>query len=172
MQIKIDGEVLEVDKVLAYADLPMLQCGKLEYYVAKDSESAGEAARKYWEDMANDDPKELACIIGDETLIKWGLNQWAGPGSTSVRNLEEWLDLWLDTPEEQWASYDGVERDVEEIEELYEDEEVELSVLEADPSTSDVERHNELLAKATMFIEWQELIDELGFTPTVAYRHN
>jgi hypothetical protein len=113
--LSIDGEIYEIDTVHStrYSYLPMLDCGSTEFYVAADSSEAGEAARKYWEDMAENDPKEFACIIGEETLIQWGLGRSAGPGSTHVRSLQEWLDLSLDVPEEQWASYDGNEREVD-----------------------------------------------------------
>lgn len=80
-----------------------------EYYLFEDSGKAGEAAREYWEDMANNDPSEFTYLVGEQTLVSWALGQFAGPGSTQVTSLEEWLDLWLDTPEEQWAEYDGAE---------------------------------------------------------------
>jgi len=80
-----------------------------EYMVFADTEDAGEQAREYWADMAENDPIEFACIVGEETLIQWGMGHFAGPGTTKVESLGEWLDLWLDTPEEHWASYDGDE---------------------------------------------------------------
>jgi hypothetical protein len=79
------------------------------YIVFKDSTTAGQAARDYFEDMARHDPDELRSIIGDANLIQWGLGNYASPGSTPVKSLEEWLDLWLDAPEEHWATYDGKE---------------------------------------------------------------
>lgn len=82
-----------------------------EYYIFPDSETAGKAAREYWEDLAENDPKEFACLVGEETLIQWGMGHYAGPGTTQVQNLEEWLDLWLNTPEEHFSSYDGLERE-------------------------------------------------------------
>jgi len=111
LMIEIEGEIYEVDEVLEYGYLPMLRIGRWEYYIAQDSEEAGEKAREYWENLAHDDPKELTCLIGEETLIQWGLGQYAGPGYNQVTSLQEWLDLWLNIPEEQWASYDGYERD-------------------------------------------------------------
>lgn len=111
LMVEIEGDIYEVDEVINYGYLPMIRIGRWEYYIAQDSEEAGEKAREYWEDLAHDDPKEFTYLIGEETLIQWGLGQYAGPGSTQVCNLQEWLDLWLDTPEEQWASYDGHERD-------------------------------------------------------------
>lgn len=82
-----------------------------EYYIFRDREQAGEAAREYWEDLAQDDPREFACLVGEETLVQWGFGNYAGPGSTQVKSLNEWLDLWLDTPEEHFASYDSEERE-------------------------------------------------------------
>jgi hypothetical protein len=82
-----------------------------EYYLFRDREEAGEAAREYWEDLALNDPREFTCLVGEETLIQWGLGIYAGPGSTHVKSLEEWLNLWLNAPEEHFASYDGQERE-------------------------------------------------------------
>jgi hypothetical protein len=93
-----------------YGELIETEDGE-EYYIFEDRDQAGEAAREYWEDLAQDDPHEFAYLVGEETLIQWGLGNYAGPGSTQVQNLQEWLDLWLDTPEEQFASYDSQERE-------------------------------------------------------------
>jgi hypothetical protein len=41
------------------------------------------------------------------------MGQPAGPGSNQVSSLSEWLDLWLSTPEEQWAGYDSEENPAE-----------------------------------------------------------
>ena len=135
MNITIDGEIKEVESVHTGGYLPMIETDDgHEYYVAESHEEAGIAARKYWKEMAESDPKEFAYMVGENTLVSWGMNQYAGPGTTQVKSLEEWLDLWLDTPEEEFAGYDGEENDA--------------------TNASD------------------DLIDELGFTPTVAYRHN
>ena len=133
MRVKIDGEIYTVEEVYQGGYLPIVQCDGAEFYVAEDSEAAGKAARRYWEDRANDDAEEFACLVGRETLVAWGLGRSAGPGYSQVRSLQEWLDLWLSTPEEEFASYDGDERQVNRV--------GRLSV-------------------------------ELGFVPTVAYRHN
>lgn len=134
MRIKIDGELYEVRRVFNGGYLPLVETESgEEFYVAEDGEHAGKAARRYWEELANSDPDEFTCLVGAETLTQWGLGRLAGPGSTLVRSLQEWLDLWLDTPEEQWASYDSDERRVQRS---------------------------------------GKVRDELGFIPTVAYRHN
>ncbi len=129
MRIKIDGECEDAE----YAH-GMVTIGKREYYVFEDESEAGDAARKYWEDLAQDDPSEFACLVGEKTLVAWGMGQYSGPGSTQVKSLSDWLDLWLDTPEEHFASYDGNSCDVDECD--------------------------------------SELEEEIGFKPTVAYRHN
>ena len=106
--IEIDGEILEVENVNDnYLDLS----DGTEWIIFETQEAAGEAAREYWEDMAQNDPREFTCMIGEETLVSWALGQYAGPGYTQVKSLEEWLDLWLNTPEEHFASYDGAEHD-------------------------------------------------------------
>jgi len=114
--IAIAGEVYEVNEVNNYGYLPMLTLAGtggrgMEYYIAPSSERAGEQARDYWREMAETDPREFAALVGESTLIAWGLGQYAGPGSTQVKSLEDWLDLWLTTPEECWASYDGTEEE-------------------------------------------------------------
>jgi len=134
--IVIDGEIIDVDHVSdANDECPaMIDEGRRDWYVDEDAETAGVRARERWKNMAENDPKEFVCMVGEETLIKWGMGHYAGPGSTQVRSLEEWLDLHLNAPEEEFASYDGAERDVDFCSET--------------------------------------LVEELGFTPTVAYRHN
>jgi hypothetical protein len=134
MNITIDEEKMEDVEVNTGSYLPMITIGSRDYYLAESTEMAGEAARQYWKELVENDPKEFTCMVGEETLCAWALGNYGGPGSTQVQSLEEWLDLWLDTPEEEFAGYDGTE----------------LEASEAD----------------------EELIGELGFTPTVAYRHN
>ena len=109
--IIIQGEYHRVEKVHDYGWTMLELDDGTEWYFFSSREEAGKEAREYWEDMAHDDPSEFTCIVGEATLVKWALNQYASPGSVSVRNLEEWLDLWLDVPEEHWGSYDGEEVD-------------------------------------------------------------
>lgn len=82
-----------------------------EFYIFESSEAAGEAAREYWEDMADNDKEEFTCLVGSENLIEWALGNAAGPGYSKVNSLEDWFELWEDVPEEQFASYDGTERE-------------------------------------------------------------
>jgi hypothetical protein len=119
MTIEIDGDRHKVVTIsLNWAPDGMAAVetyeGK-EFYLAPDSESAGKAARARWAEMAADDPTEFRHMVGDETLVKWALGQSAGPGNTAVRSLTEWLDLWISTPEEEWAGYDGSEAEVDRV---------------------------------------------------------
>lgn len=114
-RIKINGELFTVSKVYD-GDLPEIETEEGESFIlAEDSEEAGKKAREYWENLAQDDPKEFTCMVGEETLVQWGLELPAGPGYNKVRSLQDWLDLWLNTPEEQWAGYDSEEREVDRV---------------------------------------------------------
>ena len=97
MRIKIDGTIFVIEKVYTNGYLPLVdtESGE-EFYLAESNKAAGEEARRYWEDMAQDDPKEFACLVGETTLVNWALGLADGPGSTKVVGLENWLDLWLD----------------------------------------------------------------------------
>ena len=118
--IKIDGTLYHVKEIHEFGSLPEIETDEGEDFIlALDSGDAGKS--------------EFACIVGESTLVSWALKQWAGPGSSQVQSLDDWLDLHLDVPEEHFASYDGVERDVDRV---------------------------------------GQLADDLGFTPTVAYRSN
>ncbi len=167
MKIKIDGEIYEVRKVHSnHGYLPMVVLeDNSEYYLAESTEAAGEKAREYWEDLAQDDPTEFACLVGEKTLVQWGMGHHAGPGSTQVKSLQEWLDLWLKTPEEQFASYDSAERECKLVTEHdFEEGQCACGASEDDETETECTR-------ATDESE-NELFEELGFAPSVAYRHN
>ena len=89
------------------AELPTGRYGT-ELHLFKDEEEAGEYARDYWKDFIEGDPDTAVEILGAKTLIAWALGQFAGPGTTQVRSLEEWLDLYLDAPDEhfEYGPYD------------------------------------------------------------------
>jgi hypothetical protein len=111
-RIKIDGETYEVEQVVTGGYLPMLVCGKTEFYIAESVEAAGEAARTYWRDMAKQDRREFACIIGEERLVKWALGE---SDEFGISSLDDFLDRVADVPEEQWAGYDGCARDIDRV---------------------------------------------------------
>ena len=142
--VQIDDELIEIDKVHDYGYLPMLSLGQnLDYYIAKSQEDAGIKARKYWKEMADDDPGEFTYIVGESTLIAWALGKSAGPGYTKVTSLEEWLDLFLGCPEEVWGSYDSAELDIQGI------------------STGLLEE-----------LGWKDVIESPSLYNLVVYRHN
>lgn len=105
--VNIEDEILDVE-VMQFGDHNfMVRDRNREWYVFQDENVAGEAAREYYKDMAENDPYEIICMVGRDTLIQWGLGRSAGSGYNQVSSLMEWLNLWLDTPEELFASYDG-----------------------------------------------------------------
>jgi len=65
--------------------------------------------------MAENDPSEFTCIVGEQTLVAWALGQPASPGNVSCSSLTEWLDLVATVPEEEWAGYDHQERTVDRV---------------------------------------------------------
>ena len=133
MAITIDGEEYEIESVFDNGlGVKCIDAGDTEWNVAENAEEAGKAARQYWVDKAENDQQDFICLVGADNLVSWAMGNWAGPGSVSTESLEEWFDLWLDIPEEQWGGYDGMECTVDKCSE--------------------------------------DLEDELGFMPTVAYR--
>jgi hypothetical protein len=108
--IRIDGEFFDVST--SYGDNTVCD-GRMEWHLFASREEAGEEAREYWRHMAERDPAEFRTMVGDETLIAWAFGRYAGAGNIKVSSLSEWLDLWLDTPEEHFAGYDGTEASVE-----------------------------------------------------------
>jgi len=69
----------------------------------KTREDAGQYARQYWEDYVEcESSEEVVNLLGAETLISWALGRSAGPGTSKVNSLEEWLDLYIDTPDEHF----------------------------------------------------------------------
>ena len=215
--IRIDGEFFDVST--SYGDNTVCD-GRMEWHLFSSTEEAGKEARAHWLDMSRNDPREFRAMVGDETLIAWALGEYAGPGSTSVRSLDEWLDLWLDTPEEYFASYDGREARVtaptadereraaflwsvkEALEQglftsdggncggvpvggvtywlMEEGHDGHLGTrFEAHPGGNAIEATEEDLSLAriddeigTFVAEWDALVEDLGYTPTVAYRSN
>lgn len=116
MYVKIYGwdndEELAVKDVYEGGYLPMvtLEDGT-DWYLARDADEAGYAARSYWRDMAQNDPQEFRTIVGDEALVAWALGQPGGPGAVKVNSLDEWFDLVAQHPEEEFAGYDGEEHE-------------------------------------------------------------
>ena len=89
------------------AELPTGSYGT-ELHLFKDEEEAGGYARDYWKDFIEGDRESAIEILGAKTLMAWALGYPAGPGTTQVRSLEEWLDLYKDAPDEhfEYGPYD------------------------------------------------------------------
>ena len=202
--IRIDGDIYNDVTVSTGGYLPMVEDGSSDWYVAEDYEQADAATLTYWQDMADNDPKELVCLIGEKRIVE----MWAN-GTT----LEDFVG---DIPAgEQWGSYNGSESEVEPptaeereraslIEKLRDGEPVEDdancagveidgvtywlmsegegeqgtrfarepggNAIEADKSDVIDALADEEIAR---FVEgWDELVEELGFAPTLAFRHN
>jgi hypothetical protein len=114
MIITIERTQYDILGVLADDYMQVVKtAGGREFYVALDRDEAGAAATNYWRDMAENDPSEFTCIVGEGTLLKWALGQLAGPGSVKARSLEEWLvNVVGNAPEETFGQYDGKELNV------------------------------------------------------------
>lgn len=78
--------------------------GYTEVFLFEDEEAAGKHVREYWADMVEHDSEEAVEMLGSDNLIQWALGKLAGPGTTQVRSLSEWLDLHLDVPEEHFEN--------------------------------------------------------------------
>lgn len=109
--LTIDFENVVVTEVQDdwYAVEVILQDGR-RFAIFSSAAEAGRAARQYWEDLAREDPGEFASAVGIESVVAWAFHEWGGPGQHQVMRLEDWLDLWLNTPIEHW-SIDDTELD-------------------------------------------------------------
>jgi hypothetical protein len=167
----IDGDLVEGSHLFGNT----LQEGRSsQYELFESDESADDAAAENVREMAAHDPDELVALLGAETICTMWANGTTledyieqnvtadgefGHGETSVDVTDmleyvkaEWpeLEAWIDEQAES-CNYDY---SALEDESPYDDDDQE-----------DKDRVIELLKG------WQELIDELGFTPTVAYEH-
>jgi hypothetical protein len=203
VKIIIEGELEDVDKIYDGGYLPMLDIGRREYYVARDEDQAGEAAAKYWREMAEGDHREFIAMIGEERLVDWAIGRG---DSFGISGLEDFLERVASVPEEQFASYDGNslecstdfdeskwgERYHELLEEyeaawiarntmtadeilaLEEGEDVTegITLAEEEAHLRGEDKPEELVELEEIKEELEETAAELGFDPTVAYRHN
>ena len=89
-----------------------------EIFLFKSNKEAGQYAREYWEECIHGDRETAIEILGAETLLSWAFGEAAGPGSVKTKNLEEWLDLYLDAPDEHFEeefSVDAIGSNIIEI---------------------------------------------------------
>lgn len=185
MKIIIDGELEDVTRIVTGSYLPIVEIGRRDYYVAEDEERAGVAAARYWRDMAEGDPREFVAIIGEDRLVGWAIGQ---SDIFGISGLEDFLERVASVPEEEFASYDGnsleCTTDASDFQPLLDqiDEWEKLTEIEfrwpddrEKPEMLETENEaaNDLLAEIDGILdELKETEDELGFIPSVAYRHN
>lgn len=163
--IVIDGELVETDDLNTHCVLPLIDEGNMDWYLAENSDIADDKARDTYRDM---DAKELICMVGEEQIV----DMW-----TSGKTMEDWLeDIDADST---FGTYNGDSSEVDGMTEYLANEFGHLSdwIAELDAlNLPEVDEDDDDFDDKTRIIElitgWQNLIDECGFEPTIAYRHN
>jgi len=116
MKIIIDEEEYIVEEIIEGSYLPLLLCEDgTGWCVAYDSIAAATSVEEFLFDLVENDPQEFRCLVGDECLINWALGKFDGPGTEHACSLRDWIQICGKYPEEQWASYDGERRKIDEI---------------------------------------------------------
>lgn len=111
MKVRIDDNIIEVNDVHNWGYLPSIDLDDgTEYEVAENSDSAGEKAVEYWEEMAHNDSREFVCMMGEERLLNWAMGKSDGFGCSS---FQDFLELISHHPEETFGGYDGSEVEIE-----------------------------------------------------------
>ena len=126
--IKLDGKIKDQSFfVVSPEDCSETSCGfvveprGLDYttfYLFESWEEAGQHVRDYWKDLIEGDSEEAVQLLGAENLIQWALGRMAGPGTTKVSSLEEWLDLHLEAPDEHFEEMHDISAVSEDLEEF------------------------------------------------------
>jgi hypothetical protein len=195
--IRIDGEIYNDVTLTTGGYLPMVEYGRMEWHIAQDFEQADDATLAYWHDMAKHDPKELVCLVGEERIIRmWSAGETLDDFVQDIPASEQWAsydgsesDIEPPTPHERTRVAQGPRWLVAVTEpgglshaweQSYESEvEAETAahawagevedrdfMVSLHPDDEDLEELAEFVAG------WDELVEELGYEPTVAYRHN
>jgi len=126
--IKLDGKIKDQSFFIVSAD----DCSEtshgfiveprgheyITFYLFETWEEAGQHVRDYWKDFIESDPDEAVHMLGAENLIQWALGRPAGPGTSKVRSLEEWLDLHRDAPGEHFEEMHEINAVSEDLEEF------------------------------------------------------
>ena len=172
--IVIEGDLSENLKVNSNT----LSNRRQSFIVFEDDESAETAAADYWRDMARTDQDEFLALVGADTVIDmWMRGQsfedWCeqaeadevfGRGETSL-DVTDMLDyLQKEYPElSDWLEglrgmdYDNIS-----------DEDIQAEVEDED---DEAEEDEDKARCAELLKEWQEVLDDLGYTPTIAYKN-
>lgn len=168
--VVIDGDLIEG----ATLHRGTLHAGRHSFDLFEDEEAADKAAQERWLEMDGD---ELVALVGVENVV----SSWRRGES-----LVEWIEENVSAEGE----YGGSSQDVDDIVEYLKNEYPHLSdwieelvaaytdytglsdVLDTDEDfevTDDDEDAEDKETIAEALEGWQELIDELGFTPAIAY---
>ena len=192
--IRIDGEIYNDVTVHTGGYLPMVEYGRREWYVAWDYEHADDATREYWNDLP---PRELIALIGEERIVDLWSNgtsledfvkdipaeeQWGSFDSTGCNVEPPTLDervrvgygpRWLVAVTKPgglshaWEqTYESEDEAVTAASQWASEEEGRDFDVSLHPDDEDYEELRDFV------LGWDELVDELGHEPTVAFRHN
>lgn len=189
-RIRIDGGIYEIEDVLKGGYLPMVRGWDKEWHLVRSRDEADRATLRYWQEM---DAKEVVCLVGADAIV----GMW-----TSGTTLEEWAadldaaDQWAsyDGSEGRVTPPTGAERaravliskllGGDSFEEgghagVRTEEGGELgtrftSSPEGEAVLGTLDDIEQALDDETFLFcaGWDALVEELGFTPTIAYRHN
>ena len=195
--IRINGEIYNGVTVRTGGYLPMVEDGRKEWHLAWDYDHADDATAAYWKDMAKHDPRELVCLIGEKRIVEmWADGETLEDFVQDIPASEQWgsydgseSDVEPPTPDERAHVAHGPRWNVTVTEpgglshawdQTYESEKEAETAAHAWASEGEdrdflVSLHpdDEDLEELAEFVEgWDELVEELGHAPTLAFRHN
>lgn len=195
--IRINGEIYSGVTVRTGGYLPMVEDGHKEWHLAQDHEDADAATLAYWTDMAKHDPRELVCLIGEKRIVEmWADGDTLEDFVQDIPASEQWgsydgseSDVEPPTPDERVHVANGPrwivtvtepgglssawEQTYESEDEAITAAEVWASVVEGREFDVFLHEDDDGLEELTEFVAgWDELVEELGHTPTLAFRHN
>jgi hypothetical protein len=192
--IRIDGEIYNDVTVRTGGYLPMVEDGRKEWHLAWDYDHADAATLAYWRDLP---ARELIALLGEEKIVDlWTSGSTLEDFVKDIPASEHWgsysgseSDIEPPTPDERAHVAHGPRWIVAVTEpgglshawdQTYEsEEEAETAahawLREGEDRDFLVSLHpdDEDLEELAAFVAgWDELVEELGHTPTVAFRHN
>ena len=201
-RIRIDGDIYEIGEISTGGYLPLVREGRKEWHVALDSDEADRATLRYYTEMDASEivclvgeEKIVEMWTRGTTLAEWASELDAGEQWGSYNGSES--EVTPPTPAERSRAClirrlragevivgDGgnvgvreglytywlVEEDAGLLGTRFLLGRLTRALLVGDPSdVADALASDEI----ALFCEgWDALVDELGFAPTVAYRHN
>ncbi len=167
----IEGDLIEGSHLYGNT----LQEGRsTQYILFENDEAAEEAAAERWNDMAHNDAQELIALVGADEIVRlWAqgstLEDYVSENVTADGEFgcgETSLDVtgMLEYVKQEWPELE------EWIDEQAESCGYDYSTLDTDAEAEDEDAEDKDRIVELLLI-WQELLDELGFTPTIAYKN-